>query len=174
MFLLDEEKMYYSVFFEKVCVKGFNEVFFLPKRAMFGMVDEDMNVFTEFSSGVKHLHLMDILNTDIDYGFELCVSVKEVLDNSIGSDIALSFHELWNYFQEQVYFYSVLDDESFGFVSKSKEEFYQEFGVDFRCLSTVDANKILEDYVSGKLTTCEYYNKVYRKDNNVIKLVPKN
>lgn len=175
MVIFDEDKLYFSICFEKFVSNKLNFPVFLPKRAMIGSVDDERNVFTELSSGKKYLNFYDIWKTNIPLGFELCISVKEIMDELDEKDLGVVFSNLWEYYETQVFFYCLIEgshERTFAF--KEKQEFYEEFGVDFRSVSTIDSNSLLDDYVEGKLTSDEYYSKVYKKTNdNIIHLFPK-
>ena len=171
MLVFDENDLYFAVFFEKVKSKSLGFDIYLPKKAMLGRVNDEKNVFTELVSGVKSLHLLDIKDTDISYGFELCVSISDITLDTDAISVEEALHNLWEFYDGNVCFYASVDNE-LAFVCKEKEEFYQEFGLDFRNKSVSELNQLLEDYVVGKLTTDLYYKKVYRKDN-IINLFPR-
>ncbi len=172
MILFDEKKLHFGILFEKIELKTLDFPVLIPKRSMIGIIDENKNIFTELSSGIKYLNFYDIFDTEISEGFELCVSVKDILKDIKETDLSVLFSELWRVYEANVYFYREIDGNIY-LSSITKEEFYLETNLDFRSISVTELNDLKEDYVNGVITTKSYYEKSTKR-NNLIKLLPMN
>lgn len=171
MLIFDEKELYYAIFFEKIELKTLGFPVLIPKRSMIRTIDEDRTIFTELSSGIKHLNFYDIFDTEISEGFELCISVEDILKTFEKKELSVTLRELWEIYEENVYFYREIDGNIY-LSSKSKEDFYLEIGIDFRSISVTDLNNLKEDYVNGIITTENYCKNAYKR-KPLIRLLPK-
>lgn len=169
---IDEKTVHFAVLFRKVDINALDFPVLLPIRPMIGIPEEGRETFTELVSGAKYLNFYNEWETPINEGFECMDSLENVVKLSGKTDYMAAMNEMWRQVEGNVFFYGcqTLDSDPV-LAMMSIEDFYHEFGVEFKRLSTDESNNLLNSYVSGEITSIEYQKKLSKRPGNIINLL---